>query len=409
MILIEFGLRVMSLKKSGLYLATMILALMFGGSISYANTAWHSSWSTIIGDQNRQARPHDQLLKVQQQSIQLEFVNGFQQPVDYYMVNPNTNEPQFLNTIAPGQSMVVQSTPGLRWLFGQNQNQIQSYDTQLAPFQRVVVAPKGQQGRFQTQFPQTSGGQPTGQSQPQTRNGVVVPAVPRATQQAQPRQQAPQVQQPFQPRTGPQQPAPQVFNPGGSTLGNQPNQPQTAQPFQPAQPRQVGSGIPRLQAQQQGGLRQPAQLYEIGITLDICRRARFAAGAPQNEICQYLGQLANVDPAAYQRYLAQIQVLKQTRDRIATERGGTDIGSPSGSGEVASWGGVVRSGPGMETNRVDSLREGEAVEILQDSGVRMNGYNWFQIRYRGNKTGYQWGGIMCGRSQPVPGVYEVCN
>lgn len=153
-------------------------------------------------------------------------------------------------------------------------------------------------------------------------------------------------------------------------------------------------------------------LYEIGITLDTCRKARFAAGAPQIQICQYLGQLLNVDQAAYQNYVNQIESIRQTRAMIANQQGGetpNDSGGTTGSGEVASWGGVVRSGPGMETARIDSLKQGEPIELLQDSGVHMNGYNWYQIRYRGNKIGYQWGGIICGRYQPVPGVHEVCN
>ncbi|MEP3107881.1 MAG: SH3 domain-containing protein [Hyphomicrobiales bacterium] len=208
----------------------------------------------------------------------------------------------------------------------------------------------------------------------------------------------------------PQQPfAPQNFGPVGQNPIGQTRPSQPSQPFQPTWPQQTGSGIPRLQGQQQAGLREPPMLYEIGIALDTCRKARFAAGAPEIEICRYLAQLSNVNPSAYQRYVGQIQALRQTRDQIANQQGGTDVGSPTTSMEVASWGGVVRSGPGMDTNRIDSLKEGEVVEILQDSGVFMNGYNWFQIRYRGNKTGYQWGGIMCGRYQPVPGVHEVCN
>lgn len=404
----KVGLRAMFLKKSGVYLVAAIAASLAGGGVVFAENSAHTNWNMIAGEKHRHSASRGLLHNVQKQSVQLTFENRFSQPIDYYLVNPVTNEPQFFDTIGPGQSVVVQSTPGLRWLFGQNQNQVQSYDTQLAAVQQVVIAPQGQ-GGLQPGAAQPPGAQPSGQFQPQARKGVIVPPVPRTTQQAQPGQQAPQTQQPSQPRVGQQQPIPRVSGPGGNTSGNQPRPRQTAQPFQPTQPGRTGSGISRLQTQQQGALPQPAQLYEIGITLDICRRARFAAGAPENEICQYLGQLSNVDPAGYQRYLAQIQTLKQTRDRVVAERGGADLGRPVGSGEVASWGGVVRSGPGMETARVDSLREGEAVEILQDSGVFMNGYNWFQIRYRGNKTGYQWGGIMCGRSQPVPGVHEVCN
>lgn len=73
-----------------------------------------------------------------------------------------------------------------------------------------------------------------------------------------------------------------------------------------------------------------------------------------------------------------------------------------------SWGGIVRSGPGMNYRRQASLREGERITLLENSGVHMNGYDWFKIRYRG-RTGYQWGGIICPRGQAVSGTFQVCN
>jgi len=76
---------------------------------------------------------------------------------------------------------------------------------------------------------------------------------------------------------------------------------------------------------------------------------------------------------------------------------------------AASWGGVVRSTPGMDGKSLDSLGEGEAVQILEDTGVGMNGYTWFKIQYRGSRVGYQWGGILCGRTEPIPGAYGTCT
>jgi hypothetical protein len=73
-----------------------------------------------------------------------------------------------------------------------------------------------------------------------------------------------------------------------------------------------------------------------------------------------------------------------------------------------SWGGVIRSGPGLDFDRLGSVAEGTPIEILARTGDMMNGYSWFQIRY-GNGVGYQWGGIICGVGQPIDGAFEVCN
>ena len=72
-----------------------------------------------------------------------------------------------------------------------------------------------------------------------------------------------------------------------------------------------------------------------------------------------------------------------------------------------SLGGVVRSKPNMNAKKVASLKEGERIEIIEDTGVAMNGYTWFKIRWKG-KTGYHWGGIFCADAG-LPGVFEVCR
>jgi uncharacterized protein YraI len=76
---------------------------------------------------------------------------------------------------------------------------------------------------------------------------------------------------------------------------------------------------------------------------------------------------------------------------------------------AGSWGGVVRSGPGMEYARVTTLREGERVELLYNTGVMRDAYPWFLIRFRGGQLGFQWGGILCRMAVPVDGLYETCR
>lgn len=72
-----------------------------------------------------------------------------------------------------------------------------------------------------------------------------------------------------------------------------------------------------------------------------------------------------------------------------------------------SYGGKVRSGPGIQYGQSGSLYQGDAILILSGTGVMMNGYEWFQIRYRNGQTGYHWGGLFCSE-RPYPGIYQVC-
>ncbi len=82
---------------------------------------------------------------------------------------------------------------------------------------------------------------------------------------------------------------------------------------------------------------------------------------------------------------------------------------PASKGFAAkSWGGVVRSGPGMDFKQVASLKEGEKITVIEDAGVEMNGYRWYKIRFGANKIGYQWGGILCPIGAPVEGAFQSC-
>ena len=57
----------------------------------------------------------------QQQRVQLRIINTLPGPVDYYVVNPNTGQPQRVNTLQPGGVADLGSQPGLGWIFVQNQ------------------------------------------------------------------------------------------------------------------------------------------------------------------------------------------------------------------------------------------------------------------------------------------------
>ena len=77
--------------------------------------------------------------------------------------------------------------------------------------------------------------------------------------------------------------------------------------------------------------------------------------------------------------------------------------------EAGSWGGKVRAGPGTNFNQVSSLQNGDPVRLLEDTRIMFNGYPWYRISYKGGRTGYQWGGILCGYGNPVGGTFGVCE
>ncbi|MEL6288023.1 MAG: SH3 domain-containing protein [Pseudomonadota bacterium] len=73
----------------------------------------------------------------------------------------------------------------------------------------------------------------------------------------------------------------------------------------------------------------------------------------------------------------------------------------------SSLGGNVRDVPGLDGRRVATLREGDRVRIIEGTGERYQGYEWFRIRFNGG-AGYQWGGILCA-DRRVTGIFEVCR
>lgn len=89
-------------------------------------------------------------------------------------------------------------------------------------------------------------------------------------------------------------------------------------------------------------------------------------------------------------------------------------GKPKAGGKfqafkAKSWGGIVRAGPGTEFDKLASLKEGDPITVLEQS-KEMDDFFWYKIRFgKQNKTGYQWGGIICPVGKPVPGTFEQCD
>ena len=70
-----------------------------------------------------------------------------------------------------------------------------------------------------------------------------------------------------------------------------------------------------------------------------------------------------------------------------------------------SLGGKVRAGPGMDHGQVGSLQYGDAVVLLERTGVLMGDYEWFHIAFGDGKRGYHWGGIMCTLTPGISGTF----
>ncbi|UIJ73792.1 SH3 domain-containing protein [Aurantimonas sp. HBX-1] len=73
-----------------------------------------------------------------------------------------------------------------------------------------------------------------------------------------------------------------------------------------------------------------------------------------------------------------------------------------------SYGGVLRSGPSMNHRRIASLREGDHLDVLEDTGVWFNDYKWFLVSTP-QGTGYHWGGIFCvDDASRTDGIFSDC-
>lgn len=89
----------------------------------------------------------------------------------------------------------------------------------------------------------------------------------------------------------------------------------------------------------------------------------------------------------------------------APQSSGVVYANPEPAG---SWGGIVRSGPGQNFTKVESLDEGERIMLIERTEAVTDGFPWFKISFRGGRTGYKWGGILCSVSGERTDIFKTC-
>jgi hypothetical protein len=109
------------------------------------------------------------------------------------------------------------------------------------------------------------------------------------------------------------------------------------------------------------------------------------------------------------RFFLHSPANQEVNEDLVSPEGDTEIGETVFPINAGSWGGKVRAGPGMEYEHVASLKEGDPVVLIGVSDVVMNGYPWFQIKYRDELEGYKWGGILCATNEWVDGLHRQCT
>lgn len=94
-----------------------------------------------------------------------------------------------------------------------------------------------------------------------------------------------------------------------------------------------------------------------------------------------------------------------SQDHASSAVGGNE--TRLGGQKARSLGGKLRNGPGTNFSAVGSLAEGAPVTVQANTGVRFDGYDWFEIRH-GSGVAYQWGGIMCSDGGAIAGMFGDC-
>ncbi len=73
-----------------------------------------------------------------------------------------------------------------------------------------------------------------------------------------------------------------------------------------------------------------------------------------------------------------------------------------------SLGGKLRAGPGTNYAQAGSTGLNSPLQIIRNTGVRFDGFDWFEVRTSAGQQAYQWGGIMCSNGSRITGIYEAC-
>jgi hypothetical protein len=111
----------------------------------------------------------------------------------------------------------------------------------------------------------------------------------------------------------------------------------------------------------------------------------------------------------YNECVGDVQTMIEMDREAAMEQSGPSapdlVGTYAETGY--SYGGVLRTGPGMNYRRAGSLVEGDWVEIIAATGDWFNGYQWYYVNTPLGE-GYHWGGIFC-TELALEGVLTTCS
>lgn len=112
---------------------------------------------------------------------------------------------------------------------------------------------------------------------------------------------------------------------------------------------------------------------------------------------------------------ASIAVQCYRNDRLASPYSGTVAQKssktnlhPAGQ-KGKALGGNMRTGPGTKYAKKASVGAGTNLTIIGNSGVRLDGYDWFEVQLNNGNRGFIWGGILCSEGQRLDGILYACS
>lgn len=108
--------------------------------------------------------------------------------------------------------------------------------------------------------------------------------------------------------------------------------------------------------------------------------------------------------------LADVAVLHDGAQAVACRLQAREIRTVVAIPALAfSLGGRARSGPGLDFITRTVLPVNTPITLLENTELRMDGYDWFRFETREGVQGYQWGGVICTTEGLLPGVLGRCE
>ena len=360
-------------------------------------------------------------------SIQLRLKNSLPEKIDYYFT-PEGGSPKLAGSLEAGVAADVKSQPGIVWLFAQNRKPFQKYTTRAERFQQLTIAPAGRQTKplvanaYQPAL-KTSNSASAKSNPAQTKPQATQPAIatnPNGMEWSTGSSEGGEGTMYTLTLAVPETDNSQVFAACSSMpvglihvlVGWDVSR---MVPGQETQVRFVGNGFDRTfrgaalvdnSGERLSGAEFPVKAADpLWKQLKSVSSVRYNVGGKGSATLGLVGLNKPLD-------LFLMRCLALTSDDLdpvpenVSAAGGT---SKFKSFAARSWGGIVRSGPGLDFARVASLKEGDPITAIAMSDRELDGFPWFKIRFGRNQTGYQWGGIICPVGKLVAGTFEQCQ